>query len=457
MPLTGPQIEKLRNAILSAYDSASLEQTLLYRLNIKLFDVVAEGPFQEVVFHFIRFIENQGNTAGVLQSLKDDRSENHDLVAVCDELLQALNPLPLPQTPAAAPAEAANAPAPFQTTFESVSAAKQKLAEIEAYLKQITGRFPAPDAVTGPRSILQPILDVDDDKARGLRQAFGFPLDYGRSAQLFKLVDLEESSMRPILGIFSQRVYMLMWRLRYTLMEIQAPWATQAREAADGIAEVCDLDLLARQPTLRIFDDPKEVDPKEVELRLKAVGEPAPDVALYAALRAIDHAQHSNLPVAPATLKRLHRNALDFVLAYLNDLLADRRQVEDSSNAWWSLRVGLCTRDDRFLALLPRVAEKFSDVRISSEKLSILVAVPEIYRPIRTACYTLSNIQAILELHDYIPADQKPVLHQIILALLDRLLASPRFHHLYLASVHHEGLRNFLDYVRDQKVSVVTP
>jgi hypothetical protein len=34
-------------------------------------------------------------------------------------------------------------------------------------------------------------------------------------------------------------------------------------------------------------------------------------------------------------------------------------------------------------------------------------------------------------------------------------LAERRHKHLYLASVHHEGLRNYLDYVKDQKLAVV--
>ena len=50
---------------------------------------------------------------------------------------------------------------------------------------------------------------------------------------------------------------------------------------------------------------------------------------------AIDHAEHFELPVSEPIVQGLRRNALDFLLAYLNDLLDDRRQVEDSSNVWW--------------------------------------------------------------------------------------------------------------------------
>jgi hypothetical protein len=94
-------------------------------------------------------------------------------------------------------------------------------------------------------------------------------------------------------------------------------------------------------------------------------------------------------------------------------------------------------------------------VIISTAGLSRLAAAPEIYMPICTACYTVSNIQAILELKDYGERLKEEVLHQIVLALLDRLLAASRSDQLYLASVHHEGLRNYLDYVRDQQILMV--
>ena len=64
----------------------------------------------------------------------------------------------------------------------------------------------------------------------------------------------------------------------------------------------------------------------------------------------------------------------------------------------------------------------------------------------------LKNIQAILEVKAYDDRFDKGVLHQIISSLLVQLLNTNRFNHLYLTSVHHQGLRNFLDYVRDQEI-----
>src|SRR6266545_4528352 len=118
---------------------------------------------------------------------------------------------------------------------------------------------------------------------------------------------------------------------------------------------------------------------------------------------------------------------------------------------WTTARThgGLCGRD-----LLPRVAAKFNDVKVPPADVARLAAVPEIYKPISTASYTLSNVQDIFE--SRLPMDAALVerMHGIITAMAERLLATPPSRQLYLASVHQEGLRNFLDYIEDQKLPV---
>src|ERR1700676_3408005 len=61
--------------------------------------------------------------------------------------------------------------------------------------------------------------------------------------------------------------------------------------------------------------------------------------------------------------------------------------------------------------------------------------------------YNLSNAQAIVEKDRSMARELKGQLHRVIHAMLDRLLKTPPSKHLYLASVHHEGLRNYQDYV----------
>jgi hypothetical protein len=451
MALNGSQLEALQNAILAAYDYPALEQCLFFRLNISLPQIVANSSFRKVVFDFLRKMEQEGKTAGVVRSLKDDRPENREFVAVCDDMLRFIGGTSgLPNSVVVPPPAGPSVSRQRTTSAASVDRSKSKMNEIQDYLRRIAGLLPTPDPEEGLLSVLRPILTTNDPDSQSLRAAFGFPKDGNRSASLYELVASAEPSMQPVLGVLSQRVNTLMWRLGYTLIEIKDDWAGRAKQVADDVIDCCDRRLVARQPTLLAFSGSQDLDS-----HLEAVGEPAPDMALYAALRAIDHAQYHELPIDAGRKESLKRTAFDFLFRGLSELVAGRIQVEDSSNAWWAVRIGICAQDERFLGLLPGVSAKFNQVIISATGISRLAATPEIYMPIRTQCYTLSNIQAILERKEFDDKLNKEILHQIILALLDRLLAAPRFNHLYLASVHHEGLRNYLDYVRDQKVLMV--
>ena len=152
--------------------------------------------------------------------------------------------------------------------------------EIEAYLHRIADLLPAPDPDRGLLSVLEPILAVDSETATTLRAALGFPRSFARAQRLYELVASDEPCMQPVLGSFSQRIHLLMWRYGYTLIEIHADWAKPAKAASEAISDLCDQRLVIRQPTLLDFSGSADV-----EDRLKAVAEPAPDPALFAALR----------------------------------------------------------------------------------------------------------------------------------------------------------------------------
>jgi hypothetical protein len=252
--------------------------------------------------------------------------------------------------------------------------------------------------------------------------------------------------MQPILGVLAQRIDHLLWRYYFTLAEIKETWAQKAHQDSSSLRALCEPMLQFRQPTLLdIAATPM------VEERMMAIAEPAPDRVLYGILRAIDHAFHNPLPIEEGLRQELYRRAYDFLHDYLEGLVEGRREVEDSSNAWWAVRSGLHHGDARFRNLLDGVANKFNDVRIDLGSVSRLTTVPEIVQPLKTVSYTLSNIQAIFEIGVANDA-LRDRLHQIIVVMLSRLLGSPLNKHLYLASVHHEGLRNYLDYVKDQNL-----
>ncbi|HYU34529.1 MAG TPA: trypsin-like peptidase domain-containing protein [Thermoanaerobaculia bacterium] len=325
-----------------------------------------------------------------------------------------------------------------------VTQAKKMKLEIEASLEKIVESMSAPDPDAGLTTYLESLL-ADDN----LRTAFGLPKAAEKARVLFDLVSSAEPSMQPFLGILAQRINHLLWRLEFTLDTIPGEWPEKAKVVSRAVRSICEPYLLARQPTLLDLSAALEL-----EGDLKAFNESAPDPTLYAVLRAFDHAQSHVLPVEHERIERVRTLALDFLANYLESLVAGRRQVDDSSNAWWAVRTGLRAGGARFRDLLPRVAAKFNDVKVPPADVARLAAVPEIYKPISTASYTLSNVQDIFE--SRLPMDAALVerMHGIITAMAERLLATPPSRQLYLASVHQEGLRNFLDYIEDQKLPV---
>ena len=258
MTLTGPQVEKLRDAILVAYDFESFEQCIYFRLDIKLQEIVPSGAFRDVVYSFIERMDQVGRTAGVLQSLKDDRPGNLTLVAVCEELLASIKRTEellagvtrtLVPVDTAAGSTAAHQVAERQlfVMAASVDRSKQKISEIEAYLRRIAELLPDPDPDEGILSVLKPILGVDGDGPKSLRVAFGLPRDFQRSGQFYDLIASDEACMQPVLGVISQRMYMIMWRFGYTLIAIKDEWAARAKQTADAVSALCD--QLALGPT----------------------------------------------------------------------------------------------------------------------------------------------------------------------------------------------------------------
>jgi hypothetical protein len=317
--------------------------------------------------------------------------------------------------------------------------------QIESYIQKIATCIPAVKGDEELLSFLSPTLSQDKTRNKNLRRAFGFPAKLDTSATLLQLLSSSEPSLRPLISVCAQRMYHFLWRLKSTVQEIDAVWREEVLPKIDAAVRLCEPHLMAKWPTLLDLSGP---------LKFKAdfsqIVESAADPTLFAVLRAFDyHDENQPLLAHEDELKQLRISALDFLFDYLQDVLSMKRPVDDSSNLWWALRVGICSGDGRYLNLIGLIAARFSKIVVPTLTVQGRSVVPEIYRDVRTASYTLSNIQAILEAGVEIDETTLDQLKKIIQLMIKLLLDVPFSKNLYLASVHHEGIGNYLDYSRD--------
>jgi hypothetical protein len=106
--LSGPQVKQLVEAILDGFDESSLQQLLLYDLNVQLNHIAGEGPFRQTVFQVVQWAGGQGLIPDLLAALAKARPRNTVVQKAVTDLRAALG---VP-APAAAPAPPPPSPPP---------------------------------------------------------------------------------------------------------------------------------------------------------------------------------------------------------------------------------------------------------------------------------------------------------------------------------------------------------
>ncbi|MBC8031155.1 MAG: ATP-binding protein [Pyrinomonadaceae bacterium] len=318
--------------------------------------------------------------------------------------------------------------------------------KIEKYIKRIAGFIPSVKGDEDLLSFLAPILKQDSERNKCIRVALGFPAKIETSRMLSRLISSGEASVRPMTNVWAQRMYQFLWRLESTVREIDASWQEPVLGKIEAAQKLCEPHLLARRPNL-----PEISGALKFKTNVAVVSESAADATLFAVLRAFELREEDQLLWATADeLSELRKSALDFLFDYILNVLKKDETIDDSSNLWWGLRVGTCAGDPRFLDLIGPMAANFRKIVVPAQIIQGRSVLPEIYREVRTASYTLSNIQAILETG--VKIDQKALvqLKSMIGLMVKALLTTTHSRNLYLACVHHEGLGNYLDYSRDE-------
>jgi hypothetical protein len=319
--------------------------------------------------------------------------------------------------------------------------------DIEAYLRAVSDILPDAKPGSDLHSYVSAILKRTQYST--LRRAFGFPSTRKNADNLVHVLKSSEPSLTPFVRLIAQRVYQLTWRFMYTLHWIDQPWKADALRKAHSLLGICEPHLLARRPT------PPDLGPVlEWGTETGMFRESVVDTQVFAILRAFEYRseftdEEDSAPIPPGELDNWRQNALQFLYKYLTRVLTDKDKVADSSNAWWALRVGW-EDQKRFGSLLPRLMQKFFHPSVPNWELANRDFAPDIRTELRTYAYTLSNAQAIYENGIGLSRLVMDQLERLIENIARRMIRITRSPNLYLASVHYEALRNYLDYLDDR-------
>jgi hypothetical protein len=79
--MTGAQMKVARDALCNAFDYDSLSQLVLFRMDIRLRDIVAFGRMETVAFHLLESMEQEGRSYELMEAAYRERPQNTSLRA----------------------------------------------------------------------------------------------------------------------------------------------------------------------------------------------------------------------------------------------------------------------------------------------------------------------------------------------------------------------------------------
>jgi hypothetical protein len=89
MPLTGDQVRRLHEAIVSDFSRPEMERLVRFGLAERLDEISPEGPLDMVVLELIQWAERQGRTEDLIQAVRRALPNNQMIQAIAEELLNA--------------------------------------------------------------------------------------------------------------------------------------------------------------------------------------------------------------------------------------------------------------------------------------------------------------------------------------------------------------------------------
>ena len=79
MPLTGPQHQQIQDALLSAFDAASLRQLVKFELDEDLDQITPPGDLTQRAYHLVAWADQQGRVPALIAGARKQNPGNADL------------------------------------------------------------------------------------------------------------------------------------------------------------------------------------------------------------------------------------------------------------------------------------------------------------------------------------------------------------------------------------------
>ena len=96
--LTPAEVGKFQEALVGAFNRSELEQLIYLRLAVDLNDIVADGPYRQVVFDLIKWANGHGKIETLLRAAREENSGNV-LLRQFDDTIRARSAPPQTTTP----------------------------------------------------------------------------------------------------------------------------------------------------------------------------------------------------------------------------------------------------------------------------------------------------------------------------------------------------------------------
>jgi hypothetical protein len=257
--LTGPQYERLTNALVQAFSPPELDKMVRFRLDEHLESITPGGDFENTVYYLIGWADRKGRLEDLLNSAiqynPDNRRLSESVATVLGEIRDPGRPpvaVPPPPTPNAKPTAVPNLNHEEASADQPIYVERPADRDILGYLRQSDG---VTVTVKGHRQVGKTLL---------LARMHKWAEETGRASCVLSLRDIDKAILegRNTTALFQEIAGVVARKLRPEVDPL-AGWAPMSPGA--NFSQFIERELLRPlgRPVLLLFDDVDQLFPYE--------------------------------------------------------------------------------------------------------------------------------------------------------------------------------------------------